>query len=308
MTICIAAICDHSTSPRIVFCADRLVTDSNGLTYEQGMPKIIQLAKNCIIMMAGRGAESDQIIQKSLDKLREKDKENEFPKISEIVEIIKIEHQKLRNDCVNNEILKPRGLELGRFYTNIKNFPDWLGIMLDNQISSYDFSVNFLVLGFDIEEENSFIFPRLYKIESIGEEKLLNSIGFGIIGIGDSMSLPEITRETYSPKLPLSEALVRVYWAKKSAERIVSVGDVTTDIGLMEVVNDNGKLNVVINLVDDSTKKTLLEDSYQDYIKKIKTATTSIQTNIDKILNPDTTKTLDMGQSNQPQPPINPNI
>lgn len=292
MTICIVAICESNTNPKIVFCADRLVTDANGLTYEQGQPKIIGLSENCLVMMAGKGAESDQIIKATLEKIREKYVDEPCPDIKGIVSILKKEHQQLREDCVSDEILKPRGLTLKEFYANIKNFPDWLGIMLDTQISNYDFGVNFLVFGFDIKE-NKYVFPRIYMLNEQGEEKLVNSVGFGIIGIGDSMSLPEITKETFNPKFPLSEALVRVYWAKKSAERVVSVGRETTDLGMMEVAKDGNGL-IFINTItfDKNVMESLLQKNYAEYQKQIKNTTAQIQQNIDTLINPKTTKTI----------------
>ncbi|SNQ62311.1 hypothetical protein [Candidatus Methanoperedens nitratireducens] len=63
MTICIASICENPQDPKIVFSADRMVTDSNGLTFEHGVPKISALTKNHFIMSAGRSSEADQIIQ-----------------------------------------------------------------------------------------------------------------------------------------------------------------------------------------------------------------------------------------------------
>lgn len=286
MTVCISAVCDSALlSPKILFCADRLVTDSNGLTFEQGMPKIFQICENCLVMNAGLGYEADQIIRSVVERVTEKmSKDEKLLSIKEIASIFKEEHQKLRSEKVNDEILKPRGLTLDAFYRDIKSFPDWLGIMLDNQISGYNFGVHFLVIGFDLNPEKKAYYPRMYQINETGETSLLDATGFGIIGIGDMMSLPELTRDTYSFNTPLNEAAVRIYWAKKSAERVVGVGSETTDFGMMwcEPKSDGTiKVNAawLSQVVLDELKK-----DYDEHSMKIKTLTKGVQKNIEDII------------------------
>ena len=296
MTICISTICEISQASRIVFCADRLVTDANGLTFEQGKPKIDFIYDNCLVMSAGRGAESDQIIATVQRIIDEKFKKDKCPKIMDVAKIFQEELQGLRISTIENELLKARGLTIKEFYNNIKNFPDWLGIMLDNQISGFDFGVGFLIFGFDIDQKNKSVMAHLYKMDEKGNYILLDSIGFGIIGIGDIMSLPEITRETYSPNNSLSDALVRTFWAKKSAERVVSVGNKTTDIGFMWVeLSDDGSLVVKHTLIGEEFKEEL-SDSFNKQSDKIREITDEIHTNIDDILSGKKSQSLELKQ------------
>ncbi len=284
MTICIATICDQNTSPTIIFCADRLVTDANGLTFEQGIPKIDYIDDNCLVMSAGLGAESDEIIKEVVLKVKHKSEENNNQRlrIKDIASIFKKEHQKSRNEKLTDEILKPRGLTLESFYANIKSFPEWLGILLDTQISNYEFEVDFLVFGFDVGNDG-LITPHIYEINEKGEMQTLDKIGFGIIGIGDIMSLPEITKEVYSPTNSLSDAIVRTYWAKKSAERVISVGKATTDLGLIWTDISKDKKLEIKNVFVNEEFKNQLNREFEKQSETIKQTTSQIQSNINDI-------------------------
>lgn len=64
LTICIATICEANTnSPKIVFCADRMLTDQYGYTFELQRPKILQLATHCLVMEAGDASIGNTVIQ-----------------------------------------------------------------------------------------------------------------------------------------------------------------------------------------------------------------------------------------------------
>ena len=284
MTVCIAGICDHPLAPKIVFCADRLVTNQDGLTFEQGRPKIDLIRDNCLVMNAGRAAEADMIIFAVRAKLKEEPEKNHS--IAQIAEMFSQEHKQEKLIAIEEDILTPRGMNLNSFYAGIKNLPDWLAFAIDRQIQEYDFGVEFLVLGFDFTDDGheTYYEPYLYHIDRNGKLQPLNSVGFGIIGIGNVMSLPEMTRNTYKTNMTFSEALVRVFWAKKSAERVVSVGTETTDLGLLWVeVDGSGKVEARNTLVEDEFKKQLLE-GYRDQTIKMNQTTAEIEQNVSRIL------------------------
>ena len=96
MTVCIAAICEADKEPRITFCADRLVTDSNGLTFEQGKPKVDIISDNCFVMNAGLGHEADEIIDK-VASIVSNEYSHTYPDIKIIAELFKEYHQKKKD-------------------------------------------------------------------------------------------------------------------------------------------------------------------------------------------------------------------
>ncbi|WP_218837897.1 hypothetical protein [Candidatus Methanoperedens nitratireducens] len=105
-----------------------------------------------------------------------------------------------------------------------------------------------------------------------------------MIGIGESQSFPEITKEPYSPANPLSDAIVRTYWAKKSAERMTGVGKMT-DLGLAWVELNEGakKVEIKNTLVSQEIINNLLEDKFEEQRNRVKQMTTEIQNNLNEV-------------------------
>ena len=261
MTICIAAVCDYNTGePKIVFCSDRLVTDSNGLTFEQAIPKVVELLPHCLIMNAGDGCNGDAIINEVATDLNNNFTAQEQMNmgIEQIAELIKDKYDLYKQRAIEQKFLKPRGFDLKTFYEKIKEIPDWLALMIDTQISTYNFDVAYIVLGIDVNHEKKTASPVLFTIQD-GELQYMTQTGFTMVGIGCYQSLPEITKEPYSVNISLSDSIVRTFWAKKISERMVSVGKETTDLGILYPVYDTENKKVIVRnvLLSDYIKKRL---------------------------------------------------
>lgn len=284
MTICIASICETPQSPKIVFSADRLITDAHGLTFEHGVSKIKMLTKNCFIMSVGKSSHADQIIQNTVKTISTYDNEKiENMTIEQIVEVIKHEHQKIRKETIETTFLISRGLDLKTFYENLRSYPDWFAMLYDSQIGNYNFEVEFIVFGFDINQVAKYVAPHLYKITEKGESLCFDSIGFAMIGIGEEQSFPEITKEPYNPSNALSDAIVRTYWAKKSAERMTGVGKIT-DLGLAwSDHNKESKIEIIATEIAPEFKVNI-DKIFEEEKTKIKQMTDDIQNNIQEIL------------------------
>jgi hypothetical protein len=284
LTICIASICENNTgNPRIVFCADRLITDYNGLTFEQAEPKIVQLLPNCLIMNAGDAACGDAIIRDVFEALSKV--KPETMSIKDIAELIKTKYDNLRQQMIDEDIFKPRGFDRNFFYSNLKSFPDWLALTIDKEVSKYDFDVAFIILGFDINQESKSGVAHLYQLDDEGGFQFLTPIGFSMVGIGSYQSLPEITKEPYSQNTSLSDALVRVFWAKKLSERMVSVGRESTDLGFMylELDKDTDKIIAKNTLLTDDFKNKVLREAFEHQKEVMKKMTNEVQQNITEV-------------------------
>lgn len=266
MTICIAAICEANTGcPQIVFCADRLVTDKDGRTFETGLPKIVELTHNCLVMNAGDFSRGDLIIKDTLEILSSFTLfELQHMKIKEIVDIIKEQYIKRRNQAIEIDIFKPRNIDRNSFYSNLKAFPEWFAITVDKEVGNYNFGAAFIILGFDISEVQSGI-PHIYELRDSGEPKIMDANGFSIVGSGYYQSLPEITGEPYSPSNSLGDAIVRTFGARKTAERMVSGGKETTDLGLMYLDYDKSVKDLVArNIVaSEEFKSKLISEGFE---------------------------------------------
>jgi len=283
LTICIASICEANTgSPRIVFCSDRLVTDSNGLTFEQGKAKVDMLLPNCLIMNAGDASRGGAIIRDAFLELASMQSEKkEKINIKEIAELVKKHYDIHRNQAIEQQIFESRGMDRKTFYTNMKSIYDWLALMIDNRVQSYNFDVAFIILGIDIIQETKWSAAHLYQI-SCNQLQYLSPMGFSMVGIGSYQSLPELTKEPYNPSMPLSECLVRTFWAKKLSERMVSVGKDTTDLGILYVEPDQTTQRIISKntLLADNFKQELLARAFEQQKEVIKQLTDKVQKNI----------------------------
>ncbi|MBM3199703.1 hypothetical protein FJZ53_02110 [Candidatus Woesearchaeota archaeon] len=216
MTICIAAICEVENSPQIVFTADRLI--SAGIQFEHGVSKIMNLTDNCWLMCASNDSLKSDII---INNVREKLLTNK-PKIKEIAEIFSKECQKLMNDERETEVLAKFGLNYETFIKKSKELSQdlirLLGTSLDNYTSNFE--TEFLILGLEPS-------AVIYVINQDGEYKPYDRLGFACIGSGSTLAFPEMTKYSYTPTLGLYAALIRVYQAKKVAQRVSGVGEYT---------------------------------------------------------------------------------
>jgi hypothetical protein len=285
LTICIATLCEaHTSNPRIVFCADRLVTDIRGLTFESGVLKILQILPNCLLMNAGDSSRGDVIIKNVFDILSlKKPEELEKMEFKKIAELIQEQYLKVRDEAMELEIFKPRKMDRASFYSNMRAYPDWFSLIIDNEVRNFDFDVAFIIFGFGLNQEQKTSTGFIYQLTGDGELNLMTSTGFSIVGIGSYQSLPEITKEPYGPYSSLSDALVRTYWAKKSAERMVSVGKETTDLGIMYCEVEGDKLISKNVLASEDFKNKLLLDGFEKQKQTIKQMTSEVQKNIDEV-------------------------
>jgi hypothetical protein len=129
-----------------------------------------------------------------------------------------------------NQILSKYGLTYETFIKKSKELPKELidQIVNDFRIFKDDFEADFIVLGIDSK-------PHIFTITARGDYKPSDFVGYAIIGSGKVLAFPEITKYAYHPNSYMTEAIVRVYNAKKIAERVGDVGR-ETDLAVMHVV------------------------------------------------------------------------
>jgi len=285
MTICLSAICNNGAG--IVFCADRMVTVGGRLTFEQARAKFglaSSKTKNCVILNAGDSYNANKIVLEVGEILDKEISKGKKFTIMEISEVIKNVMKNLRKEKIDSQILNSRGLKIDTFYMNLNKYPESFWREIDKQISEYSLGVEFLVVGFDVLENDKQFIPHINLIEEDEQIEVLDGDGFGIIGIGNIMSLPEITKEPYAWSTPMSEAIVKVYWAKKSAERVVSVGSKSTDLGALWCISNpqTGDIEVRGTQLQQSFLDEL-NKNYDASLQKMKETILEIEKNINDI-------------------------
>jgi hypothetical protein len=220
MTVCIAAICDRIVEadgkiirPKIVLCADRLV--SAGIQYEGGQSKIRKLTENCFVLQSSEDSTlSDLVLENVQAKLASN---SNIVKIKDIAKVISDECVALREETLRREVLSNYNLIKVVLNEKAEN----LAGIAAQAIQEYAYpQFDFLVAGIELPAE-----ACIYTVNQNGEVRPQHdSNGFATIGGGGGMAFLELTKYTYAREVPMVEALPRVYFAKKAAERVQGVG------------------------------------------------------------------------------------
>lgn len=244
MTICIAAICDEDSGSgkKIIFCADRQV--SVGIQFEGGMKKYQKLTENCFIMDSTNDSlRSDLIIERTKERITDK----KFSTIKEISDIVSEECENLKKEELQKDIL----WKYDSLSDSLKIYPASLLPFINQQLEDYDYdlSCNFLVFGLESHD-----IAHIYNIDEDGKQRLLDNLAFAMIGDGGNLALQEITKYPYSTDTTAVEAIARVHFAKRLAERAIGVGE-DMDLCLMHMKINEDETEILRPLIFDMTKE-----------------------------------------------------
>lgn len=284
VTICIAGICEGgSGNPQIVFAADRLATDQNGFTFELGISKIERLCDNYFIMNAGNASRASMIIQRARSQIIAdmKTKKRDLTGL-EISEILSKNYREVQDEVIQKFIFDKKGMKREEFYSKMKSLPTWFSVLTHSEVQNFDFGVELLLIGFDItNQEQGRFYIKIYGISENGEIRPEDS-GFSMIGIGYSQSVSEITKEPYDQSLKREAALLKVYYSKKAAQRMIGVGE-KTDLGFLTLGRnqENTKWIALDYYVLDAIKQKL-DDRLKDRDNKLHLIDTEIKNAMEK--------------------------
>jgi 20S proteasome alpha/beta subunit len=278
MTVCVAAIAEANTDhPKIVIAADREVSIPSWISYTSGVGKIRALTQYCWVLTSTNNALiSNDIIRKTIEEIESLLKNN--PKKTLTVEQIVI---LLSNECIHvleNErerfVLSPHGLTYETYIEKSRDISrEHIEILTDNledfEVSSFNFGVEFLVIGIDSK-------PHIFTVVQNGQYASSDFEGFAIIGGGKATAFPEFTKYPFNPTNHWLYVLHRVYTSKKVAERVGGVGP-DTDLIVMHMTDDQ---KVSYWPADDDTKKLL-----DSGMKKVASSENAIYTDLLKAFN-----------------------
>ncbi|HTB62254.1 MAG TPA: hypothetical protein VK737_01590 [Opitutales bacterium] len=188
MTICIAAIAANTE----IYCAcDRMIT-SGDVEFEPDIPfmgntKILRLTTGIIALTAGSSSLHAKIHQEAFESIgaQIKSAPNSWIKVREVANLWVDIYNKIRNQNIENGILKPLGLDHKTFILQQKNLDRDFIEKIHQQIGVYEMPIiSAIITGVDD------IGPHIYVVEngsSNGSEILLrcyDAIGFAAIGSG----------------------------------------------------------------------------------------------------------------------------
>jgi hypothetical protein len=246
MTVCIASICESGIEPKILLCADRLV--SAGLQFEKGTSKIQRINHNCFALHA---SDDSLLSEKILERVKIRTHgENLKFKVKEIVDIFAEECITLKKEKQEKDVISKYNFVAEKSKVDPNQMLD--SIMTDLNYYSYpDFE--FIIAGFDFPDE-----PHLFKVNQDGDWACHDSLGFTTTGAGHSLAFPEMTKWYYTTEQSMSLAIPRIYFAKRTSERIQGIGR-STDLAFTVCREDSKTKKTSVKFYDISADDGFME-------------------------------------------------
>ena len=221
MTVCIASTnIKHNV---LVFATDRMVTTAPlPIEFEHKIPKIAEITKYCVGLVAGSALRGKGIFEAVQDQTGGKSLS-----IHKIAQTAKIVYQNQRLQIIEDIFLKSKGLSLQLYTEKGKDIlPLSLHQQLDRQISTFNFQLEVIIAGVD---EHG---PHIYSIYNPGFIECYDSIGFHAVGTGALHILASLYN-VYDPECIPAESIYCVLRAKRDAEIAPGVGQ-RTDLGIID--------------------------------------------------------------------------
>ena len=260
MTICIAIRCDCGKNgdviPKVIMAADRMITsDYLEINFEQPVPKLTAIAKNCVVATAGDALSPSDLFDLAKQKIK---MSKHTHQISEIVTILKESYVELRNKKIEDNILKPVGIpSIDFFYQNQQGIHPEIILKTFDAIKKFDFGVQLLVGG--VDNSGSHIFG----LANPGVSFNLDSLGYDAIGSGENHAILTFIGANYHSKTSFEEALYLTYKAKRISEKAPGIGTNYTDLWVIEP-------NEIYEVADEENGLGKLKKLYNTEIKQTK--------------------------------------
>jgi 20S proteasome alpha/beta subunit len=268
VTICIAAICDSFVDepvvPKIVFCADHLV--SSLVEFEHDIPKFKTLTDRCLVATAGDAVSSDMVLENVKERLSQPN--TAATRIKEIVELVRQECRRLDDEEIDRNVLAKYNLAR----SNMPNVDSQvMTAKIIDEISDYHRNkpkFQFILFGFDSVRE-----PHIHVLDQDGNDELADSLGFASIGSGSLLAFLYMTEHRFSPADDAQRAIPIVYFAKKVSERAQGVGRLTDLVIVYGRKDNDGKEKykmVNMNRENPNNKIMNIMDKAFDEIEEFK--------------------------------------
>jgi 20S proteasome alpha/beta subunit len=223
VTVCIAAICDFDGRPLILVASDRKVT-AGDIEFEPNQSKVFRFTNSILALTAGDSQLQTEVCNLTLRRI------DAAAVVEDVVRFYgeEIAGYKLRQ--AERTVLAPFGINMQEFLDRQK---DWSPEFRDDitlRIRSVKAGVATIITGVDR------FGPHIYIVDGFGNVVCNDAVGFAAIGDGKWHAESQFMFARYVPRMPIHEALLLTYSAKKRAEVAPGVGK-DTDVF---IVLENG--------------------------------------------------------------------
>ena len=270
MTVCIAIICEDTSGPAVLVCADKLI--SAGIRFESGSSKIIQLA-NCVVMGASEDTGISELI---LKRFRYNLKPEQYYSVTNLSTILSQECTIFKKNMLDREVISKYNLVIEKLHIH----SDSLSSDAIDELEKYDYpEFEFIVTGLDSAG------AHIYTVDQDGSIKSWDFLGFTAIGSGSSLASLEMTKWMYPARQLLSLGIPRMYLAKRASERAEGVGT-NTDYGILTYKKQHNSEDTVVKLTYLSELPDLmktLDNAYNKILQNEADTIIEIQSSIEKM-------------------------
>jgi len=256
MTVCLAALCvDDDKVPFAVVAADRMVTLGGFMEFEHAIPKMAEPSPAAVVMIAG-----DTLVGTRLAVEVARTTAGTQPRTADMAAALSQHYEAVRRESMEQELLRPRGLDLTTFYANHANLSPQITMMLDQQMAQHNLGVELLLAGVD---DNG---GHVFTIHNPGGPELQHDvIGYAATGSGAIHAVQSMVGFGHHAGASAKDTLFRVYASKRRAEVAPGVGH-DTDLGVVSSTGTRwldsdqiGQLSAMYESFEDSTQESLTE-------------------------------------------------
>lgn len=194
--------------------ADRMVTLAGFMEFEHANPKMAHVSPYAVVLIAG-----DTLLGTRLATDVCATMAGTNPPLAAIASALSQHYAATRQTVMEEQLLKPRGLDLGSYYGRHATLNSQITMMLDQRLSEFNLGVELLLTGIDSDG------AHIYSIHNPGGPELQHDvIGYGAIGSGAIHANQSMIGFGHHATVPFRDALYRTYAAKRRAEVAPGVG------------------------------------------------------------------------------------
>ncbi len=227
MTVCIAALAENEKS--VVLASDKMISKQMPpIEYEHDVEKIIKVAENFYILIAGTMNNAIEIINKVKPQIRE----NQTP--NEKFEKVKKAYADYRDEKIVDEILRSQGFHSFQdFQGRQQSLNKDVATQIQGLIGKANLQTVMTLVAIDKE--------KCHLKVLIHPGSLVNPIEYATTGSGELHATQSLISANYKKSEDLDAATYLVFEAKKRAEVAPGVGPLTEMIVLSKEENDTIK-------------------------------------------------------------------
>src|SRR5882672_2510996 len=215
MTVCIGAIASGRNA--IVMAMDQMLTAGAMTADMPDLAKGMRVHPRWFAMFAGNDVQYVSPIMRDVTNALAE--EGNAPSVKTVTDTFIRVYREQRLRIAEQTVLAPLGLDFHAFAAMIATDDNETLRDLTRKLSEVEFSVYFLVCGFDANPS-----ARIFTIEPPGAEGHYDDVGFWSIGSGSESAINNLFLRGYNQSLSLPQAVYEVAESKFVAETSLGVG------------------------------------------------------------------------------------